>query len=76
MPLPADEITKRILTAFPDAAVHLVDLAGDNDHWQVTVTSPAFTGLPRVKQHQLVYEAIGGDMGTRLHALSVMTKAV
>ena len=74
MPLPATEIKTRIQTVLPDATIHLVDLAGDNDHWQVTVTSPAFTGLSRVKQHKMVYDAIGGDMGTTLHALSVITK--
>jgi stress-induced morphogen len=76
MPLLAADIKTRIQTALPDAIVHLVDLAGDNDHWQVTVTSPMFTGLSRVKQHKMVYEAIGGDMGTTLHALSVITKTV
>jgi stress-induced morphogen len=74
MPLSAQEITKRIQTALPDATIALVDLAGDNDHWQVTVTSAAFADIPRVKQHKLVYDAIGGDMGTKLHALSVITK--
>jgi stress-induced morphogen len=75
MPLHADEIKKRIHAAIGDATVELVDLAGDNDHWQVTVTSAAFDGLSRVKQHKMVYDALGGDMGTVLHALSVTTKA-
>jgi stress-induced morphogen len=74
MPLPATEIKTRIQTALPDATIALVDLAGDNDHWQVTVTSAAFADVPRVKQHKMVYDAIGGDMGTTLHALSVITK--
>lgn len=75
MPLPAEEITQRIQHAIPEAQVELVDLAGDNDHWQVTVFSPAFADIPRVKQHKMVYEALGEDMGTTLHALSVKTKA-
>ncbi len=73
MPMQAEEITRRIQAAIPDAEVALTDLAGDNDHWQVTVTSASFEGLPRVKQHKLVYDALGGDMGTTLHALSVKT---
>ena len=63
MPLPAAEIKTRIQTALPDAVVTLLDLAGDNDHWQVTVTSPAFTGLSRVKQHKMVYDALGSRYG-------------
>lgn len=74
MPLAAEDITARIKHKFNDAQIELVDLAGDNDHWQVTVTSSAFEGLNRVKQHKLVYEALGTDMGTTLHALSVITK--
>ena len=75
MPMSAEEITTRIMHALPGATVELTDLAGDNDHWKVVVTSGAFAGLSRVKQHQLVYRAIGSDMGTTLHALAVETKS-
>jgi stress-induced morphogen len=74
MPMSAEEITRRIIATLPDAVVELKDLAGDDDHWEVTVTSSAFQGLPRVRQHQLVYSAFGADMGTVLHALAVKTK--
>jgi stress-induced morphogen len=74
MPMSAEEITRRITVTIPDAVVELKDLAGDDDHWEVTVTSSAFQGLPRVRQHQLVYSAFGTDMGTVLHALAVKTK--
>ncbi len=73
MPMSAEEIIHRIQAAIPDAQVEMKDLAGDGDHWQVSVTSISFAGLPRIKQHKLVYEAIGNDMGTTLHALSVKT---
>jgi stress-induced morphogen len=73
MPMTAEEITRRIQAALPDAEIELLDLAGDNDHWQVTVRAEAFRGVPRVRQHQMVYAALGGDMGTTLHALSVRT---
>lgn len=74
MPMSAKEITERIQEAIPGAIVELKDLAGDNDHWEATVTSAAFAGMPRVKQHQMVYAAFGADMGTTLHALAVKTK--
>lgn len=74
MPMSAEEITRRIKQALPDAEIELQDLAGDNDHWKAIITSAAFNGLSKVKQHQLVYAAFGADMGTTLHALSVETK--
>ncbi len=74
MPMTGDEITQRIKAALPDADIHLEDLAGDNDHWKVTVTSAAFTGKSRIDQHRLVNAAFGTDLGTTLHALAVVTK--
>ena len=73
MPMTADEIHRRILSAIPDADIKLDDLAGDNDHWKVTVTSSQFTGLSRVAQHRIVNAAFGTDLGTTLHALAVVT---
>lgn len=73
MPMPEEEIRAAILAAIPDAEVRLTDLAGDNDHWAAHVISASFASLSRVKQHKLVYDAIGEDMGTRLHALQVTT---
>lgn len=73
MPMTADEITRRIQAALPDAEIHLEDLAGDNDHWKVTVRSAQFAGKSRVEQHRLVNAAFGADLGTTLHALAVST---
>ncbi len=73
MPMSADDITAHIKAALPDAEVEMTDLAGDNDHWAAKVTSAAFAGLPRVRQHQLVYAALQGKMGGVLHALQLTT---
>lgn len=73
MPMSAEEITRMVKAAIPDATIELVDTAGDNDHWQITVTSAQFAGKSRVAQHQMVMGAIQG-MGTTLHALAVTTK--
>ena len=75
MPMPAEEIVRRIKTALPDGTVELKDLAGDNDHWSATVTSSAFRGKSRVQQHQMVNAAFGTDLGTVLHALAIQTRA-
>ncbi|QGM47070.1 BolA/IbaG family iron-sulfur metabolism protein [Methylocystis heyeri] len=73
--MPAVEIERIIKTALPDATVELTALADDDDHWAATVTSSAFAGLTRVRQHQLVNAAFGDRLGTELHALALTTKA-
>ncbi|SHK16660.1 transcriptional regulator, BolA protein family [Roseomonas rosea] len=75
MAMPAAEIEALIRAALPDAQVTIEDLAGDGDHYAATVVSPAFKGLSRVKQHQLVYAALQGRMGGELHALALQTSA-
>ena len=67
------EIEAMILAAFPDAEIEIRDLAGDGDHYAAKVVSSAFAGLNRVKQHQAVYAALKGKMGTELHALQLET---
>ena len=73
MPMAAGEIESLIKAGIPDAFVEIVDLAGDGDHYEARVVAESFRGLPRVKQHQRVYEALGGRMGTELHALKLTT---
>jgi len=73
MPMAASDIEALIRAALPDAHVTIEDLAGDGDHFAATVTSQAFRGIPRVKQHQLVFQALGGRMGGELHALALQT---
>ena len=71
----ANEIEALIKVALPDAAVTIEDLAGDGDHYAATVVSEQFRGLPRVRQHQLIYAALSGRMGGELHALALQTSA-
>ena len=73
MAMAADEIEAMILAAFPDAEVDIRDLAGDGDHYAARVISPSFAGMNRVRQHQAVYAALKGKMGTDLHALQLET---
>lgn len=76
MPMPAARIEALIRAALPDAEIELVALADDDDHWSAHVRSARFSGLSRVRQHQLVYEALGGRMGGELHALQLTTSAM
>ena len=74
MPMPAEDIENLIKAKFPDAIVELKDLAGDGDHWSAHVVSAAFTGKSRVQQHQMVYQALAGQMhDDAVHALSLRT---
>jgi acid stress-induced BolA-like protein IbaG/YrbA len=50
-----------------------VDVNGDGHHFEALVVSAAFAGLSRVKQHQLVYAAMGDRMREEVHALSMLT---
>jgi stress-induced morphogen len=73
MPMAAVEIERLIREAIPDAQVTITDLRGDGDHYAARVVSAGFAGMPRVRQHQQVYAALGTRMGGELHALQLTT---
>jgi stress-induced morphogen len=73
MAMRSEEIEAMILEAFPEARVEIRDLAGDGDHYAARVIAPEFAGMSRVRQHQAVYAALKGKMGTELHALQLET---
>lgn len=75
MAMAAAEIEGMIKAALPDALIEITDLAGDGNHYAARVTSESFRGIPRVKQHKAVYDALGGRMGGVLHALQLTTSA-
>jgi stress-induced morphogen len=75
MAMESYEIEKLIKTGIPDARVALTDLVGDKDHWAATVTSAAFIGKTKLQQHQIVYKALGDQLGGPLHALQLTTQA-
>jgi stress-induced morphogen len=62
--------------AFPDATeLSVQDRTGGGDHFQVTVVSPRFDGLPLLEQHRLVNDALAEPLrdGT-IHELRIKTK--
>lgn len=75
MPMDAHEIERMIKASIPDAAVTIRDLAGDGDHYAAEVVAESFRGKSRVQQHQMVYNALKGNMGGALHALALQTSA-
>ena len=73
MPMTAEALEHQLRMAFPQAEIAIEDLAGDGDHYKARIVDKAFAGLPRVRQHQLVYAALKGKMGGELHALALET---
>ena len=62
--------------AFPDAPeLRVEDRTGGGDHFQVTVSSPRFAGLPLLEQHRLVNAALAEPLrdGT-IHELRIKTR--
>jgi stress-induced morphogen len=75
MPMSAKDIEKLIREKLPDAEITIKDLAGDGDHYAAHIVSESFRGKTRVQQHQMVYDALRGNMGGALHALALQTAA-
>ncbi|MCB9978905.1 MAG: BolA family transcriptional regulator [Rhodospirillales bacterium] len=73
MAMDAQDIARMIREGVPGAVVEIEDLRGDGEHYAAYVRSAAFVGKSRVQQHQMVFAALKGKMGTELHALAVHT---
>jgi stress-induced morphogen len=67
-----EELKARIEAGIPGASAMVT---GDGRHFNAAVTAPAFRGLSRIAQHRLVYDVFGGEVGDRIHALSIQTQA-
>jgi BolA family transcriptional regulator, general stress-responsive regulator len=52
-----------------------VGAADGRGHFSVRIVSERFAGLPVVRRHRLVYEAVGDMMATDIHALSISAQA-
>ena len=61
--------------AFPGGEILVEDRTGGGDHFQVTVVSGSFNGLPLIQQHKLVNAALAAPLadGT-IHELRIRTK--
>jgi len=73
MAMDAGELERLIREALPDSKVSIEDMRGDGDHYAASVVSAAFKGKSRVQQHQMVYQALQGALGGKLHALALQT---
>jgi stress-induced morphogen len=74
--VPAEKLESLLRDAFPDAPeLRVEDRTGGGDHFQVTVASPRFDGLPLLEQHRLVNDALAEPLrdGT-IHELRIKTR--
>jgi len=72
----AGHLESLLRAAFPEAdELRVEDRTGGGDHFQVTVASRRFAGLPLLDQHRLVNEALAEPLrdGT-IHELRIKTK--
>jgi len=66
----AEEIKLLIENAILGAEV---TVQGEGDHFEATVVSEQFRDINLVKQHQMVYQALGDRFQNDLHALALHT---
>ncbi|MEY2929058.1 MAG: hypothetical protein RL191_745 [Pseudomonadota bacterium] len=67
----ADDIKQSILEKLECEFIEI--LGEDGTHFEGTIVSGLFEGLNRVKQHQMVFSALGDKMKSEIHALSMKT---
>jgi len=67
-----EELKQRIESGIPGARA---EVSGDGHHFNAVVVAPAFRGMTRLAQHRLVYDVFGPEVGDRIHALSIQTRA-
>lgn len=67
------EIKKIIEDSIIDATAHVLDPMNDGQHLQAFVISPAFDGIPLIKQHQMVMNSLKEAFEESVHALGLKT---
>jgi stress-induced morphogen len=72
----AETIRGLLEQAFPEALeLSVEDRTGTGDHFQVTVTSPAFDGLSLLDQHRRVNDVLSDKLRDgSIHELRIKTK--
>ena len=81
----SDRLTARLQVALQPVHLEIIDNshlhaghAGAQDgrgHFTVNIISERFAGMPVVRRHRLVYDAVGDLMQTDIHALSIKALA-
>jgi acid stress-induced BolA-like protein IbaG/YrbA len=68
------DIKSLILSALPDAQVEVYDPNMDGQHFAAVVISEKFVGIPMIKQHRFVNDALKEHLNSgAIHALQLKT---
>ena len=80
-----DRLDERLRAALAPVELEIIDdshlhaghagAADGRGHFSVHIVSERFAGLPVVRRHRLVYDAVGDMMATDIHALSIRALA-
>jgi stress-induced morphogen len=72
----AETIHALLAHAFPDASeLDVEDRTGTGDHFQVTLATPVFAGLPLLEQHRRVNDVLAQQLADgSIHELRIKTK--
>lgn len=73
MAIKIHELESIIKQSFPNAEIKIYDLAGDDDHYHLKITSKCFNGKTKIAQHRMVYKALESHS---IHALQLETNEV
>ena len=69
-----EQLETLICASLPGAVVTARDWTGTGDHYDVSVESARFAGVPLIDQHRLVYAAVDAALKDgRLHAIQIKT---
>jgi stress-induced morphogen len=70
-----ETIRALLAQAFPEAELDVQDRTGTGDHFQVTVVTSVFDGLPLLDQHRRVNDALAAPLGDgSIHELRIRTR--
>lgn len=69
------EIMQVLSKAFPQAQIKVLDLKGDGQYLEISITACEFAGKTKITQHRMVMKSLEGKIGTAIHAVTLKTKA-
>ena len=70
----SSQLKARIESLAPGTVAEVTDLTGTQDHWQVTVVSPAFEGKMMVEHQRMIMGILKAEIDSNeVHALSMKT---
>jgi BolA protein len=70
-----EALTARHVDVVDESHLHAghAGAASGGGHFRATIVSERFAALSRVARQRLVYDALAGEMGAEIHALSMQT---